>query len=199
MKFVLLTPALCLLASCGNHAAPEAKQPPGPQPVKILQFYAGSASVARGEQVLICYGVENAKDVRLEPPIERITPSFNRCFQHSPAATSEIKLIATGADGSVSSKTLQLTVAGVAPHPKGQLILFFVSSGRSVAQGQQVTLCYDTRNASSVRIEPSPTDRKLSTKDCVTAQVSHKTKFTLIASGVSGEQDRESLQVDVTR
>ena len=97
MKFALLTPALCLLASCGNRAAPEAKQPSGLKPVKVLQFYAGSGTVARGEQVLICYGVENAKTVRLEPPIEKIAPSFNRCFQYSPSATSEIKLIATSA------------------------------------------------------------------------------------------------------
>ena len=197
MKFALLIPALCLLASCGNRAAPEAKQPLGPQPVKILQFYAGSGTVARGEQVLICYGVENAKTVRLEPHIETIAPSFNRCFQYSPAATSEIKLIATGADGSESSKTLEITVAGVAPPPKGQLILFFVSSGKSVVPGQQVTLCYDTRNASSVKIEPSPVDRKLAAKDCVAEQVTRKTKFTLIARGANGEEDRESLQVDV--
>ena len=197
MKFALLMPALCLLASCGNHAAPEAKQPLQPESVKILQFYAGSGTVARGEQVLICYGVENAKAVRLEPHIETIAPSFNRCFQYSPAATSEIKLIATGADGSESSKTLEITVAGVAPPPKGQLILFFVSSGKSVARGQQVTLCYDTRNTSSVKIEPSPVDRKLAAKDCVAEQVTRKTKFTLIARGANGEEDRESLQVDV--
>ena len=197
MKFALLMPVLCLWASCGNHAAPEAKQPPGLKPVKILQFYAGSGTVARGGQVLICYGVENAKTVRLEPHIETIAPSFNRCFQYSPAATSEITLIATGADGSESSKTLEITVAGVAQPPKGQLILFFVSSGKSVAPGQQVTLCYDTRNASSVKIEPSSVDRKLAAKDCVAEQVTRKTKFTLIARGANGEQDRESLQVDV--
>ena len=197
MKCAMLMPALCLLASCGNRAAPEAKQRLPPEPVKILQFYAGSGTVARGEQVLICYGVENAKAVRLEPHIETIAPSFNRCFQYSPAATSEIKLIATGADGSESFKTLAITVAGVAPPPKGQLILFFVSSGKSVVPGQQVTLCYDTSNSSSVKIEPSPVDRKLAAKDCVAQQVTRKTKFTLIARGANGEEDRESLQVDV--
>ena len=197
MRVECLIPALCLLASCGNQPAPEAKQPPPPQPAKITQFYSGSPTVARGEQVLICYGVENAKTVRLEPPIEQIAPSFNRCFQHSPTATSQIKLIATGADGVETSQTLEIRVAGVAKPPKGQLIRFFVASGKSVAPGQQVTLCYDTRNASSIRIDPSPTDRKLSAKDCVTAEVAQKTKFTLIARGAAGEEDRESLEVDV--
>lgn len=199
MKSAWLTLALCLLASCANRASPDAKQTPPPPAAKILQFYAGSSTVARGGQVLICYGVENATAVRLDPPIEQINPSFNRCFQYAPATTSEIKLIATGAGGSASSKTIQIAVAGVAPPPRGQLILFFVSSSNSVIPGQQVTLCYETRNARSIRIEPSPMDRKLSPKDCVTEQISQKTKFTLIAGGPNGEQDRESLQVDVTR
>lgn len=199
MKYTWLTPALCLLASCANHSGPEVASIPPPPPVKILQFYAGSAIVARGEQVLICYGVENAKAVRVEPPIEQITPSYNRCFQHSPTATSEIKLIATGANGLESSKTLQLKVAGVAPAPPGQLILYFVSSGRSVAAGQEVTLCYETRNASSIRIEPSSTDRKLTPKDCVTEKIVKKTQFSLIAEGRKGERDRASVQIDVSR
>lgn len=198
-KFVGLFPVLAVLASCGKQPATEAPQAAPSKPAKILQFYAGSPTVARGEQVLICYGVEDAKTVRLDPPIEQITPSFVRCFQHAPSATSQIKLIATGADGAEVSKSIEITVAGVAAPPKGQLILFFASSSKSVPAGQQVTLCYETRNASSVKIEPSPTDRKLSGKDCVTAEVKQRTRYTLVASGPGGVQDRESVQVDVTR
>ena len=197
LKLLRLFPALVILASCGKQPAPEAQQVAPSKTAKILQFYAGSPTVARGEQVLICYGVEDAKSVRLEPPIEQINPSFNRCFQYAPAATSHIKLIAAGADGTERSKTIEVAVAGVASPPKGQLILFFVSSGKSVPAGQRVTLCYETRNASSVRIEPAPTDRKLSGKDCVTAEVKQKTRYTLFATGPNGIQDRESLQVDV--
>jgi hypothetical protein len=167
--------------------------------VQILQFYPSSNQVAKGEQVLICYGAENAKSLRLEPPIEQIAPALARCFQYSPQSTTEIKLIATGADGSEVSKSLQVAVVGVAATPKTDMIVSFVSSAKSVAPGQEVTLCYETRNATSVKVEPATADRTLPLKGCFTEHVSQTTQFTLIARDAGGKQDRESLTVSVGR
>jgi hypothetical protein len=199
MKHAWLPIAICLLAACGKQEAPVAKQPPQPKPVQILQFYPSNTQVARGEHALVCYGVENAKAVRLEPPIEQIVPAYIRCFQYSPQKTTEIKLVATGADGSEVSKAIQIAVVGVAsaPKTKSDLIVSFVSSAKTVAPGQEVTLCYETRNATAVKLEPSETAGPLPLKGCVSQHVKGRTQFTLIASGAGGKQDRESLTVSV--
>ena len=38
--------------------------------VRILQFYANTREVIEGEPAVVCYGVQNADSVRLEPPVE---------------------------------------------------------------------------------------------------------------------------------
>ncbi|MGO9097044.1 MAG: hypothetical protein ACLQGV_17710 [Bryobacteraceae bacterium] len=62
---------------CLPHGAQavERKRLPTPPPefgseVKILQFYASPSVVAKGQQAILCYGVANAKTVRLEPTTE---------------------------------------------------------------------------------------------------------------------------------
>lgn len=45
--------------------------------VRILQFYSPS-SVIEGDRTTICYGVVNAAVVRIEPPVEGVSPSLNR-------------------------------------------------------------------------------------------------------------------------
>jgi hypothetical protein len=198
MKFACLVTAACLLAACGSSPGPApAVKEEAPKPAKILQFYSSSNTVARGQQVLICYGVENAKSVRLDPPIEQITPSYIRCIQHAPTTSSEYKLIATGADGTEVTKSIKIDVGGAAPSPKGDVIVSFVASAKSVPAGQEVTLCYDTRNASSVKIEPESSGRALPVKGCISEKVSKTTTFTLTAQTADGKQDHESLTVSV--
>src|SRR6185295_8008433 len=106
---------------------------------------------------------------------------------------------ATGPDGVGVSKTLKIDVVGVATAPKStsNLILSFMSSAKSVAPGQEVTLCYQTQNTTSVSIQPDSSGRTLPVKGCVTEHVNQKTQFTLIASGPGGKQDRESVTVSV--
>jgi hypothetical protein len=199
-KFALLLISAFVLTSCGSKPAPAASQDAAAaKPVTILQFYPSSNQVPRGQQTLICYGVENAKSVRLEPPIEEIVPSMTRCIPYSPKASSEIKLIATGSDGSEVSKSFQIDVvaaaAGSNTKKSGGLIVSFISSAKSVAPGQEVTLCYQTQNATSVKIQPDSSGRTLPVKGCVTEHVSQKTQFTLVASGADGKQDQESVTV----
>jgi hypothetical protein len=67
--------------------------------VKILQFYAARGEVRKGDRVIVCYGVENAKAVRLDPPVEEVEPSPVRCFNAFPKRTTTFKLTATGKDG----------------------------------------------------------------------------------------------------
>jgi hypothetical protein len=61
---------------------------------KILNFYATPAVVHAGEAVQLCYGVSNAKTVKLEPQTNPVWPSVSRCVE----------------DGNGNSKTSALTV-----------------------------------------------------------------------------------------
>lgn len=75
---------------------------------KILSFYATPAVVHAGEAVQLCYGVSNAKIVKLEPQTNPVWPSVSRCVDVNPKKTTEYTL--TIEDGSGNSKTSTLTV-----------------------------------------------------------------------------------------
>ena len=77
--------------------------------LKILQFY-GPPEIQRGASALVCYGVVNAKSVRLDPPVEPVWPSLSRCFNVSPARTTTYTLTAQSADGQSASKSYELKV-----------------------------------------------------------------------------------------
>jgi len=78
--------------------------------VKILEFYTGSAEIARGGKALICYGVVNAKAVRLEPPAADVWPSMSRCFEVTPVKTTRYTLTAEGADRQTVSESIEIVV-----------------------------------------------------------------------------------------
>ncbi len=75
---------------------------------KILNFYATPPVVHAGEAVQLCYGVSNAKTVKLEPQTNPVWPSVSRCVDVTPKKTTEYTL--TIEDGNGDSKTSALTV-----------------------------------------------------------------------------------------
>jgi hypothetical protein len=77
--------------------------------LRIIQFYA-NPSIHPGETALVCYGVANAKSVRIEPAIESITPSLSRCIQTSPAKTTEYTLTANDGAGHAVAQTIAVKV-----------------------------------------------------------------------------------------
>src|SRR5882724_3719373 len=91
---------------------PEFDRVYGGTDVKILQFYAREAKVVEGSKSLICYGVLNAKSVRIEPPLEGVRPSLNRCVEAALKRETRYTLTAEGQDGRTVSESF---VAGVRP------------------------------------------------------------------------------------
>ena len=75
---------------------------------EILNFYASSGSIRRGETVQLCYGVSNAKTVRLEPQPNAVWPSVARCVDVAPARDTTYTL--TIEDGQGNTKSASLTV-----------------------------------------------------------------------------------------
>ncbi len=74
----------------------------------ILSFYASPGIIHRGESAQLCYGVSNAKNVRLDPPVDSVWPSYNRCFDISP--TKDTTYTLTADDGNGNSKSASFTL-----------------------------------------------------------------------------------------
>src|SRR4026208_1391470 len=67
--------------------------------LKILNFYANPGMVARGQKTLLCYGVVNAKTVRIEPLAERVWPAVSRCLEYTALRETAVTLTAREAAG----------------------------------------------------------------------------------------------------
>jgi hypothetical protein len=82
----------------------------GGDTLKILSFYAAPAVIRMGEHANICYGVNGAKTVRMEPAVENVWPALTRCVQVSPRRDTEYKLIAEDGAGRAVSQSFVLRV-----------------------------------------------------------------------------------------
>jgi hypothetical protein len=82
----------------------------GGKDLAIQNFYAAPGVIRRGESAKLCYGVANAKKVRLEPQSNPVWPSFARCVDVSPKATTTYTLTIEDAAGNTKSQTLEVKV-----------------------------------------------------------------------------------------
>ncbi len=82
----------------------------GGKELAIQNFYAAPGVIRRGESAKLCYGAANAKKVRLEPQSNPVWPSFSRCVDVSPTATTTYTLTIEDAAGNSKSQTLEVKV-----------------------------------------------------------------------------------------
>ena len=80
----------------------------GGKTLDIQAFYANPGVLHRGESVQLCYGVANAKTVKLEPQDNPVWPSYARCVDVKPTKTTTYTL--TIDDGAGNTKTQSLEV-----------------------------------------------------------------------------------------
>lgn len=107
----------------GRHPnAPVFVPPAGakPGPVRILRFYASAGMLVTGEKAQLCYGVVNAKSVRIAPLLTVLSPSVGRCLEIGPKHTTHYTILAEGFDGKMAVQSLTLAVQAPpeAPVPK---------------------------------------------------------------------------------
>jgi hypothetical protein len=163
-----------------------------PEGARITQYYATKAQVARGETALVCYGVENARTVWLEPPRHELSAAMARCVEVSPTANTTYKLSVQGADG--KTVTRELTVkAGAA---RARLVSVKVSA-LEVRAGDLVSLCFTAENARAVTVDPIGFRAANTTEGCATDQPVRPTAYTISAVGADGEKDQERVTVQV--
>lgn len=77
---------------------------------EILHFYALPAAIRHGESAMVCYGVSNAKTVKLEPEAARVWPAANRCFEISPPKSTTYTLTIEDAQGQKKTASFELQV-----------------------------------------------------------------------------------------
>lgn len=160
--------------------------------VMILQFYANTGDMTEGEHAVLCYGVERARAVRLEPEVETLRPSLNRCIAVEPAATTTYTLIAEGFDGRKVSESVTVNV-----HPAPPEIVFFATSEKQIRRGEPFTLCYGMKHAAAARLEPVGMRLSPGPKVCVRMFPAQTTSFSLVAADDSGRTDRAKFTVQV--
>ena len=182
-----------LAAGCGM--PPQKAEQKAPQPVpapKITQFYATIPRMQPGDKELLCYGVENAVEVYLEPPRQQLTASLSRCVEVVPSKNTVYRLTAESADGQKVTQDVTVTVGAA----RAKIIEVRVST-LSAKRGETVSLCYKVSNAASVTIDPVGFKAGSDVHRCTTQQPKETTTYVVTARGADGDQDSEKVTVKV--
>jgi hypothetical protein len=82
----------------------------GGKELAIQNFYASPGAIRRGETVQLCYGVANAKTVKLEPQASPVWPSYSRCVDVTPAKSTTYTLTIADAAGNTRTQSLEVKV-----------------------------------------------------------------------------------------
>jgi hypothetical protein len=185
--------AVWLLSTLRRNGSETATREPGLEsgPVKILQFYASVGNLTKGEKALLCYGVENAKSVKISPLPEPLSPALSRCMEVVPQHTTHYTLMAEGFDGAVVTRSVTLPVTA-APPPPPQILRFAVQKG-----GSSVTLCYHVANAERIALDPEVIPPTSAPSGCFGVAPSKTTTYTLTAVGSGDRKAQRQVIVEI--
>jgi len=166
--------------------------------VKILQFYARDASIVEGTKSVICYGVLNAKSVRIEPAVDGVGPSLNRCVEVAAEKQTRFTLTAEGAAGQVISESF---VLGVRPDQETlpRITRFAITKKERDYTGKWIfSLAFSAENPEEVTIDP-PVFSSLHRSPMGSFYVapSTTTTYTLTVTGKYGHKATRTLTVEV--
>lgn len=76
--------------------------------IRFTTMAADSGVVTRGQTTQLCYGVVNARTVKIDPPVEQLKPTYYHCMQVAPTKTTTYTI--TAADGAGHTKSESLTI-----------------------------------------------------------------------------------------
>ncbi len=198
-----LTALLLITLACKQAPKPAPQKEAPAAPVRITHFYISPPVLEPGQTALLCYGVENARSVRLQPEVEPLRPAYNRCIQIAPRQDTRYTLTAEGTDGREVSLSVELKVLGAAPRqpaPPKQgpsrtpLILEFAASAVQTQPGRPVTLCYQVAPGATVRLEPD-VERPAGARACFSVSPAQTTTYTLTATDSQGRRESRQLTI----
>jgi hypothetical protein len=189
-----------LLAGCGAPPPPATKKTElKPDPVKITQFWVTDHSIAAGETIQLCYGVENAAKVTLDPPVARVYPAISRCFEITPQQTTTFTFTAEDTAGRQTQAKATVQVGAARPAgPAPVRISDVMVSALQVSPGYPVSICVKGKNAVSWTIEPGQWQKPATSEGgCVVDTPRQTTTYRITAHGAGGTADRESVTIRV--
>ena len=176
--------------------------PNPPQPVvppKIASFSVSPSAIPANSQAQLCYEVENADSVRIEPNIGERKPAAKECLSVTPSETLTYTLTAFAADGKSTSQRITLNVEPAAP--EARIVHFEVhrDNGPGGAGDVQFRLCYEVRNAAHAEIDNNGGTVVLNQDHCQQIAPQQTTIYTLTATGNDGRTVTRQATADATR
>ncbi len=82
----------------------------GGNELAIRTLYVSPSVIHRGETAQLCYDVDNAATVTVDPPAGQVWPSHTRCLDLAPKNTTTYTLTITDASGKSASRAIELKV-----------------------------------------------------------------------------------------
>lgn len=189
---MLLGVAGCILTGCSKpqpSRGSAAAETLGP---KVTQFYATAPRLHAGEKELLCYGVEGATSVHLEPPRQELSAALARCVEVNPAQTTTYKLVAEGLSGAPVTQELTVTVGAARAHIVSVDVSSFTYDGRA-----PVSICYKVQHATGVEIEPIHFRGGAKPEGCTLVAPKTATTYTITAIGPDGDRDQDHFTIKV--
>ena len=166
--------------------------------VNIKSFTVDPADAPPGASAQLCYVVENATSVSIEPAVSATQPTGG-CVSISAEQTTVYTLTAVGADG--KSVTRQITLNVAAKPPDARIVRFEVL--REVGPGGpsdiQFRLCYEVRDAAHAELDNNGGEVVLNEPRCQRVQPEQTTVYTLTATGADGRNVSRQVTVDATK
>jgi len=192
----VLAAAGAMLAGCSSpknssSEAPAQSAVPADE-ARITQFYATAPSVARGEKTLLCYGVENASNVWLDPGHKELSAALSRCIEVTPTEDTTYVLSAQSPGGKPVTRELKVGTGAARVR-----IVNVNISALEVKAGDLVSVCYAVEHARSVTIEPLKHRGGADAKGCATDTPMKSTTYRITATGAGGDTDQERVTVRV--
>ncbi len=168
------------------------------EPVKITAFYPRETVVTEGDKTLLCYGVSNAKSVRIDPPVDGVSPSLTRCVEVRPKGETTYTLTAEGFDGKAVSQSVTVRI-GTDTATLPRISSFQINGKQKDYSGKMVySLSFAAQNADEISINP-PVFPTL--HGAPSGQFSVKpdktTTYTLSVKGKNGHTAQKHLTVEV--
>jgi hypothetical protein len=193
-----LLAAALFSTGCTSPGVEQKASAPVADPVKILAFYPRDVLVTEGGKTLLCYGVSNAKSVRIDPEVDGVSPSLARCVEIRPRRETLYTLTAAGSDGQTVSQTVTVRI-GTDEGALPRISSFEVVGATKDYTGKTVfSLSFAAQNADEVSISP-PVFPTL--HGAPSGQFSVKpektTTYTLLAKGKNGHKAQRQLTVEV--
>lgn len=175
--------------------------PPNPPPVepKIASFSVSPSAIPANGQAQLCYEVENADSVRIDPNIGERRPASKECLSVTPSETLTYTLTAFARDGTTTTQQITLNVEPASP--QAEIVHFEVKrdDGADGAAGVQFQLCYEVRKAAHAEIDNNGGTVVLDQDHCQQITPQQTTTYTLTATGQDGRTVTRQATADATK